>query len=119
MRESNVPPAVTGAEPQITGEPDFDPTRPFWISSIFGGFFVEYADGEQGIRFGPFETSRHAEVFAYQLNRSFLFEHDHQRDPEGFCVVCGDLDREIQERHDREMKEAAEAEQRRIEAEDG
>lgn len=93
---SNYPPGVTGNEPHLTGEVDFNPHMPFWIGDhpeYAKVWVVYYRDGE-GLWFtdptGKGWQAQEAQKFAEMLNAAFPeseceFENH-------TCRICGDRD---------------------------
>lgn len=87
---SNLPPGVTGNEPQITGDIVFDPHAPFWAAPDVesGEWAVYWGDSEDHFWTGYFEPD--AIKLAKELNANYSLK-DEQRSPkDGHCLVCGD-----------------------------
>lgn len=94
---SNYPPGVTGNEPAITGEIEYDAHAPFWVSDDpehDGRFVVFFADSEDpfftGRDDGGWTEKQHAQNFADRLNARYGLRFE-DRGQHGFCRVCGDL----------------------------
>lgn len=94
---SNYPPNVTGSEPHLTGEVEYDKHAPFWVGrddDDDGPFVVFYADEEvPWFGAGPangWSHERHAQDFADRLNERWYLRFE-DRGRNGFCKVCGDL----------------------------
>lgn len=94
LMSSNYPPGVTGNEPEITGEFEWDRHTPFWVSEgeHAGRFAVYFGDGE-GMFFtannGGWTNEKHAQDFADKLNERYGLRHEDAAD-DGHCRVCGD-----------------------------
>jgi hypothetical protein len=96
---SNYPPGVTGNEPEITGEIEFDPHAPFWVGDDCEfGWSVFYRDEDD-----PMFTARsrkEAELFAEACNSGYVFRHE-IRGVGGVCRVCGDLHGSFMDNYER------------------
>ena len=90
----NYPPGVTGNEPHITGEVEWNHHAPFWVGDgeYSGRFAVYFGDGE-GIffaaNFGGWTNEKHAQDFADRLNERYGLRTE-CADENGLCRVCGD-----------------------------
>lgn len=89
MGPSNYPPGVTGAEPQITGEPDCTPEAPWWVGrntaepgldrrlrrprrGDWAIYFGPAGHENGGPSFGPYLSQVVAEQIAMLLNSAWV-----------------------------------------------
>ncbi len=96
---SSYPPGVTGNEPAITGEIEFDPHAPFWAGELnpgtdegWGVFFRNEEDPMfippgRGQLWGKTE----AMFFAGRANARYALRDEQPRSSDGLCLVCHDF----------------------------
>jgi hypothetical protein len=93
---SNYPPNVTGNEPHLTGEIEYDKHAPFWVGADpeDSGHFMVYWARDEDPWFTPdingWTNEEHAQDFADKLNERFAQRFE-VKGRHGFCLVCGDL----------------------------
>jgi hypothetical protein len=95
---SNYPPGVSGNESHITGIPDYDPTRPFWVSDNsygdYEGFMIYFQEGENEVNFGPYKDRESANAFCNIINNQYYYAHNHAFLSDGTCIECGIYEKE-------------------------
>lgn len=90
---SNYPPGVSGNEPEITGNFDFDPHAPFWVGDALeddDGSFCIYWGADEDHYFDGFRDEGKAQVMADALNARYSLRNE-VADKHGVCRICGDL----------------------------
>lgn len=90
---NNYPPGVTGNEPHLTGEIEYDPHAPFFVGDdpeTDGQFAVHFGPNWEEHFFDGFHTEKTAQFLADLLNRRWSLREPYP-DDNGICRVCGDL----------------------------